>query len=689
MLASSTLSRLRVVGPVLLAAALFGAALPEEGSAVAAGPGSLAGSTARARSIDDYRRFRALHVDLVGRFPTRDEIAAFERADFDENAWIEAHLGGAAYADRLTRVYMDPLRLEVGNAVTVNPNATTLRRVQILGPEGKPEYVYFRRGQRRKSEATDGEFCLTEAQTGLELVPNQAPRGTAIPVKKAALDEATVLVKPWWLYADYAAASPSRRYTPEASPMDPAFVPGDKLLKEPDGSPTTMVRVCREEAQAGATGTVYASGRPPPPKGPMPAASAPPGMAKERRRPAPVDDKFAKEHRGEPLSCRNALALTSSIDCGCGVGLEHCLPGDSDGNDPTAFSVPSHSPLGPSLPLPSSPQSVSTYTKLFWTQEALHLFDRIFEGDRDFRELLTGSATSVNGPLAQYYRSTSRAGCCGRERAFGLDEETKPLFLPDKVPEGLAPFDVGRWLTVEDRGPQSSGLLTMPVFLEKFASRRARAAAVYSTFYCKSFTSTAKELAPSTEPNLMIRPGCAGCHATLEPLAAYFSRIEETSTVYLPAEKFPVDDPRCKLDAKGKAPGFCGPFYDPAFSTTKAGKLRGAYASAANAEAGPKGLAAVVVASPDFARCTVERVTQSFLGRPLSADDDPLVTSLTGTFVSSSFRMRRLVAAVVRSDAYRKADNRKSESVMVTRTLPSPGDAPMDETHGRTPSGSP
>jgi hypothetical protein len=51
--------------------------------------------------------------------------------------------------------------------------------------------------------------------------------------------------------------------------------------------------------------------------------------------------------------------------------------------------------------------------------------------------------------------------------------------------------------------------------------------------------------------------------------------------------------------------------------------------------------------------------------------------------------MRRLVAAVVRSDAYRKADNRKSESVMVTRTLPSPGDAPMDETHGRAPSGSP
>jgi hypothetical protein len=82
-------------------------------------------------------------------------------------------------------------------------------------------------------------------------------------------------------------------------------------------------------------------------------------------------------------------------------------------------------------------------------------------------------------------------------------------------------------------------------------------------------------------------------------------------------------------------------------------------------------------------------VTQSFLGRPLSADDDPLVTSLTGTFVSSSFRMRRLVAAIVRSDAYRRADNHKSDSTMSSdlRTLPTPGDAPTDEAHGRNAAG--
>lgn len=649
------------VGSVVLAG------LPPERSATASPH-----SAREARSLEDYRRYRALHIDLVGRFPTREELVIFEGADFDESAWVESHLTGPAFADRLTRVYMDPLRLEVGNAVTVTPQATTLRRIQILGPDGKATYVYYRRGQRRKRESTDGELCLTEAETGLELSPNQPPKGTPIPVKVRTLEEATVLVKPWWLYKDYAASDPKARLGVAWPDVDPAFVPGDKLSKEPDGTLTTSVRICREEAHTAQRGTVYASGRVPPPKG----APLPEG----RKRPAPLDDKYAKEHAGQSLSCRNALAVTASVDCGCGVGLEHCLPGDSDANDPGAFVIPTHLPLGPTLPLPSTVQNVSTYSKLLWTEEALRFFGRIFEQDRDFREVLTGSATQVNGPLAQFYRSTSRARCCSRERPFGLDEERTPLFDPERVPEGLAPSEMSHWMLVPDRGPDSAGLLTMPAFLEKFASRRARAAAIYTTFTCKSFSSTAKELAPSTEPNLMIRPGCAGCHATLEPLAAYFSRVEETSTVYLPAKELPVDDPRCKLDAKGKAPGFCAPFYDPAFSTTKAGKLRGAYASPANAESGPRGLGQKLVASPEFARCAVQRVAQSFLGRPLSTDDDALVTTLTESFVTSGYRMRRLVSGIVRSDAYRRANNRRSEDA--SPLLPTPGDVPRDDIHG-------
>src|SRR4051812_18148255 len=72
----------------------------------------------RPLTLDDYRYFRALSIDLAGRMPTRQEVAAFEQSDFDLDAWIDGHLDGDAYAERLTRIYMDVLRLEVNPAVS-------------------------------------------------------------------------------------------------------------------------------------------------------------------------------------------------------------------------------------------------------------------------------------------------------------------------------------------------------------------------------------------------------------------------------------------------------------------------------------------------------------------------------------------------------------------------------------------
>jgi hypothetical protein len=197
----------------------------------------------------------------------------------------------------------------------------------------------------------------------------------------------------------------------------------------------------------------------------------------------------------------------------------------------------------------------------------------------------------------------------------------------------------------------------MPVFLAKYASRRARAAAVYQAFLCKSFVADHVDLEPSTEPNLMVRPGCSTCHATLEPLAAYFSRVEESTWTFLPASAFPVENPVCKKNAQGKMPGFCDFFYDAAFSGPKAGKLRAAYASPDHAERGPAGLAADIASRPELASCAVERVASSLLGRPLGDDDQKLVESLRSTFVSHGYRMRPLVGAIVRSKAYLSAND--------------------------------
>ena len=687
---------------LILAAALVAAVAPPTRAASAE------------HSLDDYRRFRALSIDLAGRAPTRAELAEMESPGFDLDKWIDAHLEGPAYVERLERIYMDQLRLEVGPAFQFTPPATTLHRETILGPDGKPIWVYYRQNQRRARVETDGEFCLSQAETGQLFPNNQPPRGTAIPVKQKAIDAATVLVRPWWIYRDYRAASPKQRYGLDWGSEASGYALIKEMVFEPDGiTPTTEVRVCREEAQAAEIGHIYASGRgapvkpppkkgapakpgkvpPPPPPKPVPPPVAPMvngakpmdgmgGLAKapvamggtpkppalqDRLKPPPGDNPYAVQHKGEEVSCRGVVAETMTIDCGCGAGLEHCLPGDGFAQDPRAFSFPTHIPLGLDLPFASGAQNASSWNKLWWSQEARHFFTRLFGTDRDFREVLTGRWSAVNGPLAQFYRSGALASCCGRERQFKMMDESEPLFRPAAVPTDLLPMDTDKWEDVADRGPHAAGLLTMPAFLAKYASRRARGAAVYSSFLCKSFVADHVDLKPSTEPNLMVREGCSTCHATLEPLAAYFSRVEETNWVFLPKEQFPVENPVCKKNAQGKMPGFCDFFYDGAFSDAKAGSLRGAYAAPDHAERGPAGIAADVTAQPEFASCAVERVASSFLGRPVRDDDARLLESLRGTFVSSGYRMRPLVKALVRSSAYLSAnDDRSSLRAPVT-----------------------
>src|SRR5260370_1385428 len=58
----------------------------------------VARDTRAGRSLPDYRYFRALSIDLVGRPPTRYELAAFERPSFDLDGWIAMQLAGTGYA---------------------------------------------------------------------------------------------------------------------------------------------------------------------------------------------------------------------------------------------------------------------------------------------------------------------------------------------------------------------------------------------------------------------------------------------------------------------------------------------------------------------------------------------------------------------------------------------------------------
>jgi hypothetical protein len=594
---------------------------------------AIAASARAELTLPDFRYFRTLSIDLQGRPPTRDELDAFEKDGFDLDAWIDTHLAGSAYADRLERVYMDLLRLDVGPSFQFVPPSLVLRRQQVMGPDGMPMYVYFRRGQRRVDPATDGEFCLTFDDTGLDFPPNAAGLGTPRPVPQKELDAKTVVVKPWWLYADYRAALPTDHISGDWKQRFPGFEPVPGLLED------TTVRVCREEAQTTETGTVYVSGRPNYKKGdPLP---------KGRDAPPPNDSGFAKANRGRAVSCLTGTGFQNSVDCGCGIGLERCLPGAGPQFDPPGFITPTHVPLGPDLPFESQPKGISEWPKLWWSEEARRFLDKIFVDDRDFREVLTSRATEVNGPLAQFYRFMTGATCCGPAADAGYSQP-ESLVDPGALPTALVPEDTATWLPVADRGPHAAGILTMPIFLTKYGSRRARAHVAYSAFLCKDFVADTAKLAPSDEVDLTKRPGCSTCHQTLEPMAAYFTRVAESDWTWLPATQFPLRDPRCKKD---KGPGFCKQLYDPAF-----GMLRSSYAAPSHVEQGPAGLASDIVSAPEFAPCVVQNVAQSFLGRPLEPEDEPWKNRLVKVFVDGGYRLRPLVRAIVTSPRY-KAGN--------------------------------
>ncbi|HSY24851.1 MAG TPA: DUF1549 domain-containing protein [Polyangiaceae bacterium] len=640
--------------------ALFAAVLCV--SAADAQPEAPPSSAGGARTLEEYRHFRIAAIDLLGRMPTRQEVAAFERPDFDWDEWVDRALGEPAYADRMTRIYMDLLRLEPNLNFASAPS--DLLRHEVVGPDGKPVWVYYRENQRRMRPETDGEFCLDPDETGMGVRPRQQDVQSETrkpkPISQKLLDAYTVLVKPWWLYRDYLGANPQARFGSSGwGDPDPGYKPVESLLAD-DGKPVLAVRVCREEASSLAMGHVFARRM----TRVRTKAAAPPGDNRDepaggRIRPLPVDKPYATKHQGDEVSCATKMALEYAPDCGCGPGLERCLPGDAN-NGGSAFTFPNHSLLGEGVSLDEAKQSQQRWFPYWWSREAVHFLEDLFAGDRDFREVLTGKQTFVNGPLAQFYGTIQRSNCCGPEVTFGMLEESEPLFEPSRVPQDLAPQDVSTWKSVGDRGPHAAGLLTMPIFLEKYASARARGAALYNDFLCKSFAPGAQPLAPSTEPNLMIRPGCRACHAELEPMAAYFARVEAASFVFLPSAQFPVRSTACKLDANGRLNGACNALYDAAFADSHSATLRSAYGSPEHADATPAGAAHDLVATPEFAQCAVQRVVASFLGRPTTPDDDPLLASLTQRFVRSGYRMKALVRALLQSDAYARTNDERA-----------------------------
>ncbi|MDP3275018.1 MAG: DUF1585 domain-containing protein [Deltaproteobacteria bacterium] len=617
------------------------------------------------RSLDEYRFFRSLSIDLQGRIPTRAELTAFEQPSFNAEAWIDARLPMGPAAERMRVVYMDRLRLALSTVVTVNPLGTILRRIPVTRANGTVEWVYFRRGQRREDPAIDGSMCFTPRELGVQYptngdVPATSACNTPRPITDAMLNERTVLVRPWWLYRDYRAATPSQRYDAATwQTLVPGYQPVDGLLTDQAGAPVMAVRVCREEAGVATTGRPFVR-----------TVAVPPAETGCNRRlvgvPNTNTDAMALVAANQRPLCSTQTGFNLSTECGCGPGLERCLPGAAVNNLVAGNMLQGElrRPLGQDAPLESTGLNPSNGALLWWSEEATHFLDAIFRDDRDIRDLLRARDTVINGPLAHFYRHGQQQSCCTTNHLKFDYNQPVNLFDPTNVPSAILQHDVDRWTPVANRGPLASGLLTMPIFLSKYGTRRARAHILYQAFLCKEFIAPNVALMPSNEPNLARRTGCSGCHATLEPMSAFYTRVSESDWTYLPAANFPLDNARCRTATPmASMPSGCAPFYDPSFTTAARSWMRGIYdltAAQPNANAGPAGLANYIVAQPEFAGCVVDNIAESLLGRELTSEDTPLRTQLTTTLRSSNFRPRAMVRQLILSDAYRRANNLSS-----------------------------
>ncbi len=155
----------------------------------------------------------------------------------------------------------------------------------------------------------------------------------------------------------------------------------------------------------------------------------------------------------------------------------------------------------------------------------------------------------------------------------------------------------------------------------------------------------------------MKREGCAACHQTLEPLAAYFARGIESDWNWLDAKTYPAQNPACKQSTSGVIPGGCSTRYDNTFSTMAYGMLRGAYAAPEHTDAGPAGLGKYLTDKPEFATCTAQNIAASFLGRELRTEDSALLQQMVDAMVQGGYRIRPLVKVLLNSSAYRSANN--------------------------------
>ena len=321
--------------------------------------------------------------------------------------------------------------------------------------------------------------------------------------------------------------------------------------------------------------------------------------------------------------------------CGCGEGMKRCEAPDATTHNARVAAINAEPEL---------------------------IADSVVRRDEPYFNLLTTRRSFINGPLSELYREPQQG-----VGVFSMTPPAEPAALP------ALPFsDAANWKEYV-RGPEHSGVLTTASFLYRFPTQRARVNHFYSAFLCKAFVPADNARLPSAEDacnrenNLARRCGCNYCHATIEPTGAHWGRFAERASLFLDPDHFPRYDPKCRdcaLSGNTNCGGECGQYVMQAYDGDGAGSLGMLKTylyrtpdEEQNIDSGPALLVQRMLQTGDLERCTVRRVWQEFLGRPMSAEEQRLyLVPLAEGFAQDGHRFKALIERVVMTDAYRRID---------------------------------
>ena len=338
-------------------------------------------------------------------------------------------------------------------------------------------------------------------------------------------------------------------------------------------------------------------------------------------------DAQENQYAANGIDCSTSGGRTNA-DCGCGPDLRWC----------TLYTQ--HKAVG------------SSFSK----DVDLRVRENILS-DAPYTDLFKSRFGYVNGPMADYF--SHRTQLPGNIRFTELP--IQPEALPD-----LDFVDVDQWERV-DWGEQHAGILTSPAFLLRFQTNRSRADRFYNSFLCQPFQPPDTGLVGLEEVeatlDLTARAGCNGCHALLEPAAAYWGRWTEQGGGYLDKANFPSFSESCSHCAETGQPCDAECRY---YLTDTLAQEQYPYVGWLNSyqfldlrheehvNEGPALLVNRSLSDGRFSECTAKTTAKYLMRRELEPGEEEWLDELVFVLENSGFQYKELVRAIVTSDNYRR-----------------------------------